>query len=330
MVYHALMDDYDFIPALWLKNPHAQTIWPVLAASKVHIALKKQKIELPDGDFIELVWDAANADQSDKPIVLILHGLGGDINSAYAKSFMNSFSKSNWRPVFMHFRGAGEECNRLDRAYHSGDTEDVAYIVNLLSKQCDEIAAVGVSLGGNVLLKWLGQTGDRNPLKAAVAISVPFELRPSVDHMSTGFSRAYQRWLLRSLRYYINRKFENRPAPFDMQLANTARSFWEYDNVVTAPLHGFKDADQYYAESSSRQYLPGITVPTLIIHAKDDPFVPTQAIPSFEEVSSSTTLQITDYGGHVGFISSKGYFKTENWLDKRIPAYLREFLTHSK
>lgn len=324
------MKDYTFTPACWLKNPRAQTIWPVFTSSRLSIPLKKQKVELPDGDFIELVWGASNADHSDKPIVLILHGLGGDINSAYAKSFMSSFSQANWRPVFMHFRGAGEEANRLDRAYHSGDTEDVAFVVNVLSKQSKEIAAVGVSLGGNVLLKWLGQTGESNPLKAAVAVSVPFELQSSVDHMSTGFSRAYQSRLLRSLRFYINRKFKNRPAPFDMQLANKARTFWEYDNVVTAPLHGFRDADHYYAESSSRQYLAGICVPTLIIHAKDDPFVPITAIPSQDEVSNSTTLQITDFGGHVGFISSNGVFKTENWLDKRIPAYFREFLTHPK
>jgi len=319
------MKDFDFKPARWLKNPHAQTIWPVISASKIVIPLKKQRVELPDGDFIELVWDASNADQSDKPIVLILHGLGGNIDSVYAKGFMSAFSKSNWRPVFMHFRGAGEEPNRLDRAYHSGDTADVEYIVNFLSKQCREIAAVGVSLGGNVLLKWLGESGKANPLKAAVAVSVPFELRPSVDHISKGFSHAYQRWLLRSLRFYINRKFQHRAPPFDMQLANNARTFWEYDNAVTAPLHGFKGADHYYAESSSRQYLPGIAVPTLIIHAKDDPFVPTHAIPSKDELSATTTLQVTEHGGHVGFISACGVFKTENWLDKRVPLFLREF-----
>lgn len=320
----------DFMPTWFLKNPHAQTIWPTIARRNIPLKCHHERVELPDLDFIDLIWDKNNHLDSEKPIVLIMHGMGGDIDSPYARGFMNTISNANWRPVFMHLRGASFEPNRLDRGYHSGETQDIAFIIQHLQKHHVPLCAIGVSLSGNILLKWLGETGDQNPLSAAIAISVPFELNHCVERMSQGFSKIYQYWLLRSLRFYCLRKYQNRPAPFDMDKAKKAKTFWDFDNVVTAPLHGFIDADDYYQQCSSRQFLRHIKKPTLIIHSKDDPFVPEHAIPSIEELSESTTLNLTQYGGHVGFVGSDHQTATSNyWLEQQIPAFLTEHLPNS-
>lgn len=319
------MASCSFKPAWWLKNPHAQTIWPTLSGRHEDVPLKKQVVDLPDGDFIELLWDQSNCDHRSKPIVLMLHGLGGNVRSPYAKGLMGAISKCGWRPVFMHFRGSSGQPNRLDRCYHSGDTDDLAYVVHLLLEQSPSVGALGVSLGGGVLLKWLGETGDDNPLRAASAVSVPFELHHAATHVNKGFSQFYQYWLLRTLRNNLNAKFAKRDCPFDLNEVNALNTFWDFDDAVTAPLHGFKDAEDYYDQSSCRQFLSDIERPTLIIHSEDDPFMPTHVIPKTDELSHCTRLEVSDHGGHVGFVSGERFGVAEYWLERRIPEFFKDF-----
>jgi predicted alpha/beta-fold hydrolase len=325
-----MLQKSQFEPAWWLRNAHAQTVWATLMRPEIPLALQPQRLELSDGDFIDVIWDSANAQDQDKPIVVILHGLAGSVKSPYARGLISAFSNAGWRPVFMHFRGSSGEPNRLARYYHSGDTKDVAHVVTVLQEKNPnvDIAAVGVSLGGNVILKWLGETGANNPLVSAVAVSVPFELNQATKTMNSGLSKIYQWRLLRQLRIEVEQKFKskNLPCPFDLERLSSVKNFHEFDDLVTAPLHNFIDANDYYSKSSSRQYLPDITVPTLIIHAEDDPFMRKSVIPTPTELSPSTILELSQQGGHVGFVAGNKLGKADYWLETRIPEYLARLL----
>lgn len=318
-----------FQTAWWLNNPHAQTMWGTLTRPQVDIKLFTERVDTPDHDFIDLVWDTSNRHDEMKPMVVILHGLAGDIRSPYAKGLMKAISAQGWRPVFMHFRGSSGEPNRLARYYHSGDTNDLAFIVSYLHIKHPgvPIAAVGISLGGNVILKWLGETANDNLLIGAIAVSVPFELQNVALHMNKGFSKIYQWRILRQLCAALFIKFQKMPCPFDLSKLKQVKSFYDFDNLVTAPLHNFANADEYYQLSSCRQYLPTITKPTLIIHAEDDPFMPPDVIPSTSELSNSTTLDLQTSGGHVGFVMGNIPGVAEYWLEKRIPEYLGQLLS---
>ncbi len=322
------MDEKPFKPAWWLRNSHLQTLWPAVIRKrtlKLAIELERERFELPDGDFLDLDW--VNKDAKG-PIVLVLHGFEGSVNSHYAKGMLNTIDANGWRAVFMHFRGCSGEHNRLQRGYHSGDTSDLAYLVETLQKREREtnFAAIGYSLGGNILLKWLGETGKANPLKAAIAVSVPFELQKAANRIESGFSRFYQWYFLRCLRWRLRKKFERVPSPIDPALIEQVSSMRDFDNIFTAPLYGFRDADDYYRTTSSRQYLKFIEVPTLLVHAKDDPFMTADVIPSPAELSPSVTLEVTDAGGHVGFVSGKYPWRPVYWLEERTPLFFREFL----
>jgi predicted alpha/beta-fold hydrolase len=319
-----LMSDTSFKAAWWLRNRHLQTIWPALLKKRIkQLPLERERVELPDGDFIDLDW----LGRSDRgPIVLMLHGFEGSIESHYAKSMLLCIREKGWRAVFMHFRGLSGEPNRLPRGYHSGETADLDFIVNLLhSRETDlHLSAIGYSLGGNVLLKWLGETSSANPLKAAVAISVPFDLKKASTHIKKGFSRFYQWYLLKSLKNRLVNKFSVVKSPVDPALLLTSTSIDEFDSLFTVPMYGFKDVDHYYEVSSSRQYLSTIKVPTLILHAKDDPFMSEDVIPQDHELSEYVTLEVTEAGGHVGFVSGMFPWRAEYWLEKRIPLFLQE------
>lgn len=311
-----------FKAAWWLPGPHLQTLWPALMRRPIHIPIRRERLELPDGDFLDLDWAVT---ENTGPLVLILHGLEGSIESPYAKGLMRALLQQNYRVVFMHFRGCSGEHNRLARAYHSGDTCDLAYVVEHLqqSQVGIPIHAVGYSLGGNVLLKWLGETGNANALDSAVAISVPFSLEHSANKINTGFSKVYQWHLLRQLRGKIMDKTKNISSPITYHQLKPIKNFWDFDNTFTAPIHGFQDAETYYKHSSSRQYLYAIQRPTLIIHAKDDPFMTPEAIPESSELSQCVTLELANSGGHVGFISGTQPGRSEYWLEQRIPEFLR-------
>ncbi|EKD72410.1 MAG: hypothetical protein ACD_45C00682G0002, partial [uncultured bacterium] len=235
-------------------------------------------------------------------------------------------SRLGWRGVLMHFRGCSGEANRYARSYHSGDTDDVAAVIAALQARepTSLYAAVGFSLGGNVLLKWLGESGKQNPLKAAVAISVPFELHKSAERIQQGFSRVYQRYFLQKLRQKVHEKFKARSAPFELRSLDQVQTIREFDDIVTAPLHGFANVDEYYTKSSCRQFLDKIHVPTLLVQAKDDPFMMEDALPKEYELSPYVTFDLTEKGGHVGFVTGSFPWRADYWLEHRVP----EFLLH--
>ncbi|TAK75882.1 MAG: hydrolase [Gammaproteobacteria bacterium] len=315
-----------FKPAWWLPNPHFQTLWPPIFRRRVKsLRLERERLELPDGDFIDLDW--VNRHQVG-PLVLILHGLEGSIESHYAKGMLKTLSQQGWRGVFMHFRGCSGEPNRLQRGYHSGDTGDVSYVARVLLEREPHtpLAAIGYSLGGNVLLKWLGETRYQNPLKAAIAISVPFELHKAANRIQKGFSKFYEWYFIRCLRDRLTTKFQANAIPLDLSILHEVRTMHEFDDKVTAPLHGFSGVDEYYTTSSSRQYLSTIEVPTLILHAKDDPFMTEDMIPQGHELSPKVKLELTETGGHVGFVAGKFPWRPEYWLEKRVPLFLRDYI----
>lgn len=319
------MSSNQFKPAWWLPTPHLQTIWPVLCRGDIpDLQLERERLELPDGDFIDLDWTGRN---KSGPLVLILHGLEGSIESHYAKGMLYRISQEGWRGVFMHFRGCSGEPNRLPRYYHSGDTGDVDFVVHSILKRQPNtpVAVIGFSLGGNVLLKWLGETGNQNPLKAAIAISVPFELQKAAHHICKGFSKFYQWYFIRCLRERLATKFNLHQTIFDPSVLYEVHTMYDFDDKVTAPLHGFSGVEEYYSTSSSRQFLGKIQVPTLILHSKDDPFMSEEVIPKPEELSSKITFELTQFGGHVGFVGGKFPWAPEYWLEDRIPDYLNQF-----
>jgi predicted alpha/beta-fold hydrolase len=228
----------------------------------------------------------------------------------------------------MHFRGCSGEPNRLARGYHSGETGDVAHVVAMLRQREPNvpIGIVGYSLGGNALLKWLGESGTRACVDAAVAVSVPFRLDRAADRMEHGFSALYQWELVTRLRRTIMNKSKRLSMPIALENVPTLRTFREFDDAVTAPLHGFAGVDDYYRRASSRQYLHGITVPTLIIHSLDDPFMTPDAVPTSAELSPAIEVELYEHGGHVGFVAGTLPWRAQYWLEQRIPIFLERMV----
>lgn len=321
-----------FRPAPWLKNPHGQTLWAALARRSPELPLQRERIELPDGDFVDIDWRQSDAGSSNGPIVVILHGLTGSIESKYARGQMNALHKLGCRVVLMNFRGQSGEPNRLPRAYHSGDTGDIDYLVRLLKQREPDtpIAVVGYSVGGNVLLKWLGEQGPAAPIVAGVAVSPPFDLTKCAVAINQGFSRGYEKKLLQELCAAVEEKFIAPPhgqaltPPFELPDLNQLNDFFVYDDAITAPLNGFRDVAHYYDDSSCIHYLKDIRTDTLVIHALDDPFMSPDIVPRETQLSEQVTIELSPRGGHVGFVSSTRLGAPRYWLEERIPRYLAD------
>jgi len=313
-----------FRPAWWLPGPHAQTLWPALARRTPLPPLVHEELTLPDGDFVDL----HRSPRAHGPVVALFHGLEGSLHSHYARGLIAAVHRVGWRCVFMHFRGCGGRHNRLSRSYHSGDTGDIGFLLRTLAERepATPLAAVGVSLGGNALLKYLGEGDIPASLRAAVAVSVPLVLADGAERLHRGFSRIYERHLLRRLRRKFRDKFRGRPMPVPVDDLDALDSFRKFDGAITAPLHGFPDADDYYARSSSRQYLARIRTPTLIIQSADDPFLTQAALPRADELSESVWMELPEHGGHVGFTGGAFPWRPEYWLDNRVPAFLADHL----
>lgn len=320
-----------FKPAWWLKNHHLQTLYPALFRKLPSPPLRRERLITPDNDFLDIDW----CGEGDKPLVILLHGLTGSSQSVYIKGLQHILLKNNVRSVALNFRGCSGEANHSARCYHSGETQDIDFLYQTLRQRepMTKMAAIGFSLGGNVLLKWLGEQGEKLDLFAAVAVSVPLVLSTCATKLDNGFSKLYRANLLKELKLYIADKqrhlenlghFHEAEKLENLGDLSTIKSFWEYDERVVARLHGFKNAHDYYHRSSSRQFLKNITVPTLIIHAEDDPFMTPAVIPQVEELSKTVQLEITSAGGHVGFISGKNPLKPVYWLEKRIPEFLHQ------
>ena len=317
----------EFKPAWWLKNPHAQTVYPTLTRKLSSPVCRMERFELADGDFLDLAW--ADRDMDAKaPLIIVLHGLGGSIQSKYVSGFLNAFNRLGWRGVLMHFRGASKSPNRHPRAYHSGDTADLnAFLESLAQREPKtQKAVVGVSLGGNVLLKWLGEKGQQSLIETAVAVSVPFQLGLVADRINQGFSKLYQMYLLNNMRKLFSRLRKQHGSPIPgLNALESYRCFWTFDHYITAPIHGFASVHDYYREASSRRYLANIATPTLILHAEDDPFMSPKVIPKVEELSPEVRLELSQKGGHVGFVAGHIPGKGIYWLDQRIPKHFQEF-----
>lgn len=319
------MSNKNFKPAWWLSNPHLQTLWPTFCRRRIkHLIVQRERFELPDGDFVDVDWvGKAHASAT----VLILHGLEGSIDSPYAQGMLSVLQQRGWRAGLLHFRGCSRELNRLPRTYHAGDTADLAAVIEILLAQDPKtpLAAIGFSLGGNVLLKWLGETGKKNPLVAAVAISTPFNLAESVQRINRGFSRIYQWHLLSCLRKKIRWKFSTQLRHIDISSLATIKTIHDFDDKITAQLHGFSSADEYYAKASSHPYLHAIRIPTLLVQSKDDPFMQ-EGSSAVLQNSRYLKLEITEKGGHVGFISGNAPWRILYWLEERVPEFLANCL----
>lgn len=318
----------EFQPAAWLRNPHLQTLYAATLRPLPKIKVRRERIDLPDGDFIDLDWADGAPVRAGTPIVLLLHGLTGSIQSKYARGILLRLEALGWRVALMHFRGASEEPNRLARGYHMGETQDLDYVLRGLQRREPgvSLAVVGFSLGGNVLLKWLGEQGNAAPVATAVAVSVPFDLRRSAAAINRGFSRVYQARLLRAMRDAVRTKFNRIEPPFPLPPLDELRDFLAYDAAITAPLHGFASVDDYYDRCSSRQFLRRIQVPTLVIHALDDPFMSPDIVPTDAELSPQVRLDLSAHGGHVGFVAGTSAGGMRYWLEKRIPEHLQRHL----
>ena len=322
-----------FKPALALTSPHVQTVLPRFLYRNSLKNYICQTLELDDGDFLDLVW--TNKPVNNQPIVVVFHGLEGSIESSYVNGIMLAIKKRGWAGLLMHFRGCSGRANRLSRSYHSGETEDAKQLLSYISKEypLSPVAAIGYSLGGNMLLKLQAEMGVNSLLKAAVSVCAPLELNNCALRMNKGFSKIYQFHLLNSMKKNVMLKAKEHNYEQLIKLApqkiKRLKNFREFDNSVTAPLHGFRDVDDYYTQSSARQYLHKIAKPTLLIQARDDPFMSVQLIPEASELSDSTQLELSEHGGHVGFISGH-IFKPVFWLESRIPEYLSDFIQVKK
>jgi len=312
-----------FKPAWWMTNRHVQTIMPRFFRPFHHTRYELEQLDTPDGDFIELAWSLPHNETA--PLAVVLHGLEGNINSFYAKGMMKALKKQGYAVVLMHFRNCSTEVNRLPRAYHSGDTADLAFFINHLKQQYPDRAmvAVGFSLGGNVLAKYLGEENTNCPLNAAAVVSAPYDLSSSSDVIRKSLGKIYQKYLLDRMKKSMQRKLPQikQQIPITTDQLMNIDDLLEFDNQLTAPLHGFENAHDYYRKASAMPYLKDIAVPTLIIHSKDDPMLSIKAVPSRQDVSEHVTLRISDKGGHVGFISGKNPFKPIFWLEKAVPCY---------
>ena len=313
----------EFKPSRLLQNRHLQTIFPNIIYPGPLPPLRRERLELPDGDFIDVDWTLG----ARGPVVIVLHGLEGSAHSHYAARLLHRLHRLGLRGALPHFRGCSGEPNRLPIGYHSGFTQDLEYFTHLLKRRepQTQLAAVGFSLGGNVLLKWLGESPNSRRLRTAVAVSVPFDLTEAANTVEHGVSQIYKWTLLGSMRRSSRRKFKRIQAPFPLPNIRTLRSFRDFDNALTAPLHGFRDADDYYANCSSRQYLKNITVPTLILHSSDDPLMTPASVPSEPELSPAVTLELSHKGGHVGFVNGL-LLRPNMWLAERISRHLIQTL----
>lgn len=316
----------NFTPAWWLKNRHAQTIYSSLPLSRApKPALRSDDLELPDGDVTVVDWMVDGpAPESGAPILIILHGLEGSSESTYARMLLQAAATHGWRAAVLHFRDCGDYRNRLPRRYHAGETNDIRFFLESLRSGGHDgpMVATGFSLGGNVLLKYLGENGVSTPLDAAVAVSVPLNLHDSALALSRGFSKIYQYHLIKKMKNAVRRKFDQYTAAFDWHRTMAARTFAEFDDAVTAPLHGFSGKDEYYDRCSSMGYLGDIGIPTLIINALDDPFMTPAAISAATGLPDCLQIEVSDHGGHIGFINGGTPWRPTYYLPDRIIGYL--------
>ncbi len=303
----------------WLPGGHAQTIWPLLIKGPLP-RYRRERWDTPDDDFIDLDWIAGTPGA---PCVVLFHGLEGSSRSHYARRLMHAVGARGWHGVVVHFRGCSGEPNRLPRAYHSGDSAEIDWVLRRLhARGYPAIFLAGVSLGGNAMLKWLAEQGSSalSLVDAAVAVSAPLDLAAANTALSSGFNLVYARHFLRTLIPAALNKERRFPGRIDIRRAIASRTLWEFDDAVTAPLHGFRGADDYYARSSAGPLLAAVQTPTLVLNAANDPFLPRTALPWRENLPPALNLEVPEHGGHVGFVHGAPPGRID-WLARRILAH---------
>jgi predicted alpha/beta-fold hydrolase len=314
-------------PPSWLPSGHAQTIYPALWLRRRRFQYRRQRWTTPDKDFIDLDWiDVPSADTR-APLVALFHGLEGSSDSHYAVSLMDALRRRGWHGVVVHFRGCSGAPNLLARAYHSGDTEEIDWILARLraGHPRGPVYACGVSLGGNALLKWLGERGDvaARSIDAACTVCVPYDLGATGDHLARGLNSVYTRHFLVTLKAKSLAKLARFPGLYDAAALRRIRTLREFDDLVTAPLHGFRDTDDYWTRAASRPWLRAIRLPTLALSARNDPFVPASALPASEEFAPAVTFDVAAAGGHAGFVSGAPPGRVD-WMPERLLAFLED------
>ena len=314
----------DYSAPGWLPGGHLQTIYPAKFIEPPAVTLKRERWDTPDNDFIDVDFVEG---LPGKPLLVLFHGLEGSSSSHYARSILKHIESLGWSGTIPHFRGCSGELNRAPRFYHSGDSGEIDWILHKmvrhpLYRNASNFFVAGVSLGGNALLRWLGEfPEDSGFVDAACAISAPLDLAAGGASLSRGINMIYTRSFLQTLKPKCLQKLEQFPNLFDREKMLKARNLYEFDNVVTAPLHGYRDTDDYWNRASAKHVLPSIVVPTLVLNARNDPFLPAKHLP--RSAADAVLLEYPAHGGHVGFARGRppGHL---DWLPRRLVRFLND------
>ena len=313
----------------YLFNGHLQTIVPSLWRTVPDVTYQRERLELPDGDFLNLDWSRLPAMRPTDGLALVSHGLEGDASRPYVRGMVRALNRAGLDALAWNYRSCGGEMNRLLRSYHLGDTDDLHEVLQhaLATGRYRRVYLVGFSAGGNVTLKYLGEDAGRVPaeVQRAAVFSVPTDLRASSVHISRPQNQVYMRRFLKSLRQKVRDKAQLLPGQVDLDGIEELRDFYQFDSRYTAPMHGFDSAEAYYRYASSGRYLGGIRLPTLLVNAQNDPFLPASCFPrELAEQSSYVFLETPPEGGHVGFAENTGEYYSERraveFLTAEVPA----------
>ena len=312
----------------WLPGGNAQTLWPLLIKPK-QPDFRRERWKTPDDDFIDVDYLDG---PPEAPLLVLFHGLEGSSLSHYALAMAHAMKKKGWRFALPHFRGCSGELNRQARAYHSGDSTEIDWILRRFktTNAASPLFAAGVSLGGNALIKWAGERTDSavQVVNAIAAVSAPLDLTACGHHLADGFNRLYTRHFLGTLKAQSERRLERHPGLFDETRMRQAQNLYQFDDAVTAPIHGFASADDYWQRASGKPWLRHIGLPALVINARNDPFLPADFLPGQADVSPTVTLEQPNTGGHVGFVS--GTFPGHlDWLPQRLLHFFTAHLSPS-
>lgn len=318
-----------FHPPYWMRNAHLQTVLNVYLGDHPHVPLRRERLNTPDGDFLDLDWMVQN---QSVPFVIACHGLEGNSRARYMMRLVKLAQEAGWNAVSMNFRGCSGEPNNLLRAYHSGETGDLDFVIQTVLQRypANFIYLTGFSLGANVICKWLGEQADGiSPnIKGAASCSAPYNLHASQKIMDSGIRRFYVEYFMQSLRRKVIEKHSRFPGTFNLKRAKRSFSFQTIDDSFTAPVHGFRGYVDYYTQSSSMQYLPHIQIPTLLIHALDDPFTSIETLPNPEQINNPNLHYFyQQHGGHLGFYDK---YARSYWLSQQIIYWFTHLHQHAK
>jgi predicted alpha/beta-fold hydrolase len=329
-VFNTMLNPYAAPP--WLPGGHLQTIWPALRPRPVDLPLQYRRTRwtTPDQDFIDIDWlDGAALERKEQPLLVLFHGLEGSSASHYARAFADHARHQGWAYAVPHFRGCSGEINLAPRAYHSGDYAEIDWVLRQLrAEHTGPILAVGVSLGGNALLRWAQEAGScaAEVVSAIAAICAPLDLAAGGWALGRGFNRwVYTRMFLQTMKPKALLKLRQYPGLFNAKALADACDLYAFDNVFTAPLHGFKNTDDYWARASAKPHLHAIRIPTLLLNARNDPFVPGWCLPTQHETSYPVTLWQPETGGHVGFPAPRGPLHA-TYMPQQVGAWLHRHI----